>query len=181
MILARLLTNSTEPIFFALLKQFGLHSSTLGLIRTMYHHTDAFIDINGSLSPIIHMKNGLRQGCPLSALLFILGIEPFLFHLQHNSSIQSSSPFKNIAYADDIICCLKINSLRNLFDTINDFSSVTNRHLNLQKTEILCYGSLPTGFQSVATIKIFGRGVLKQISYPNDFCNLAGAKITIFL
>ena len=141
---------------FALLEQIGLHPSTLGLIKTMYHHTDAFLDINGSLSPIINMTNGVRQGCPLSSLLFILGIEPFLFHLQKNTSIQSTSPFKIIAYADDITCCLKINSLQHLFYTINTFSSVTNLYLNLQKTEILCSGALPNGFVSVPTIKILG-------------------------
>ena len=122
----------------------------------MYHHTDSFLDINGSLSPVINKTNGVRQGYPLSSLLFILGIEPFLFHLQHNTSIQSSSPFKIIAYADDITCCLKINSLQNLFYTINVFSSITNLYLNLQKTEILCSGSLPNGFLSVPTVKILG-------------------------
>ena len=141
---------------FALLEQIGLHRSTLGLIRTMYQHTDAFLDINGSLSPIIHITSGVRQGCPLSALLFILGIEPFLFHLQNNSSIQSTSPFKIVAYADDITCCLKINSLQLLFSTMNEFSLVTNLYLNLQKTEILCSGLLPTGFQSVSSLKILG-------------------------
>ena len=102
------------------------------------------------------MTNGVRQGCPLSSLLFIFGIEPFLFHLQHNTSTQSSSPFKIIAYADEITCCLKINSFQHLFYTINTFSSITNLYLNLQKTDILCSGSVPIGFQSVATIKILG-------------------------
>ena len=92
----------------ALLQQIGLHPSTLGLIKLMYHHTDAFLDINGALSPVNNITNGVFQGCPLSSLLFILGLETFLFHLQHNTSIQSSSPFKIIAYADDITCCLKI-------------------------------------------------------------------------
>ena len=141
---------------FALLEQIGLHPSTLGLIKTMYHCTDASLDINGSLSPIINITNGVRQGCPLSSRLFILGIEPFLLHLQNNTSIQSTSPFKIIAYAYDITCCLKINSLQHLFYDINTFSSVTNLSLNLQKTEILCSGSLPNGFHSVPTIKILG-------------------------
>ena len=73
---------------FALLEQIGLHPSTLGLVKAMYHHTDAFLDINGSLSPVIDMTNGVRQGCPLSSLLFLLGIELFLFHLQQNTSTQ---------------------------------------------------------------------------------------------
>ena len=141
---------------FALLQQIGLHPSTRGPIRTMYQHTDAFLDINGSLSPIIHMTSGVRQGCPLSALLFILGIEPFLFHFQNKSSIQSTSPLKIVAYADDITCCLKINSLQLLFSTMIEFSLVTNLNLNLQKTEILCSGLLPTGFQSVSSLKILG-------------------------
>ena len=141
---------------FALLQHIGLNPSTLGLITLMYHHTDAFLDINGSLSPVINITSGVRQGCPLSSLLFILGIELFLFHLQHNTSIQSSSPFEIIAYADDITCCLKINSLQDLFITINIFSSVTNLYLNQQTTEILCSGSLPSDFLSVPTVKILG-------------------------
>ena len=91
-----------------------------------------------------------------SSLLFILGLEPFLFHLQHNTSIQSCSLFKIIAFADDITCCIKINSLQYLFNTINTFSFVTNLYLNQQKTEILCSGSLPSGFLSAPTVKILG-------------------------
>ena len=108
-----------QTYLFALLEQIGLHPSTLGLIKTMYHHTEAFLDINGSLTPAIHKTSGVRQGCPLSALLFVLGIEPFPFHLQNNSFIQSISPFKFVAYADDITCCLKINSLQPLFSIIS--------------------------------------------------------------
>ncbi len=156
---------------FALLQQIGLHPSTLGLIKLMYHHTDAFLDINGSLSPVVNITSGVRQGCPLSSLLFILGLEPFLFHLQRNTAIQSSSPFKIIAYADDITCCLKINSLQYLFDTINIFSSVTNLYLNQQKTEILCSSSLPSGFLSVPTVQILG----VQFSITNSAIQLNSA------
>ena len=46
---------------FPLLQQIGLHSSTPGLIKLMYHHTDAFLDINGSLSPVINITSGVRQ------------------------------------------------------------------------------------------------------------------------
>ena len=147
----------------------------------MYHHADAFLDIIGSLSPVINMINGVRQGCPLSSFLFILGIEPFLFHLQHNTSIQSSSPFKIIAYADDITCCLKINSLQHLFYAINIFASVNKLYLNLQKTEILCSGSLPIEFQSVPTIKILGvEFSLNNLAFQMNSAILQAHKPRIF-
>ena len=178
---------------FALLQHIGLHPSTLGLNKLMYHHTDAFLDMNGSLSPVINKTSGFRQGCPLSSLLSILGIEPFMFHLQHNTSNQSSSPFKIIAYADDITCCLKTNSLQHLFNTIKIFSSVTDLYLKQQKTEILCSGSLPSGFLSVSTVKNLGvefslnnlaiqlNSAILQAKKSRLFCNryntfLAGAK-----
>ena len=166
---------------FALLQHIGLHPSTLGLIKLMDHHTDAFLDINRSLSPVINITSGVRQGCPLSSLLFILGIQPFLFHLQHNTSIQSSSPCKIIAYADDITCCLKINSLEHLFNTINIFSSVTNLYLNQQKTEILCSGSLPNGFLSVPIVKILGvEFSLHNLAIQLNSANLQANKSRLF-
>ena len=46
------------------------------LISIIYTDTKAMIEVGGYLSRSIRVDNGIKQGCPLSALLFILGMEP---------------------------------------------------------------------------------------------------------
>jgi len=42
---------------------------------------------NGFASPFFNLKRGVRQGCPLSGLQFILGIELLNLAIQMNSNI----------------------------------------------------------------------------------------------
>ena len=145
-----------RDFLFLLLEAIGIDERTLNLIKIIYESTVAFLDIIGFLSLQIRMENGVRQGCPLSALLFDLGIEPLLLFISESQGVQSDSMFKVIAYADDLTCCIKKESFDALMTTLNSFSEVTNLTLNHDKTEILCHGEMLNGVAKVETAKILG-------------------------
>ena len=47
------------------------------------------IEVNGHLSAPIDINRGVRQGDPLSALLFIISIEPMIKNIQNCVQIKS--------------------------------------------------------------------------------------------
>ena len=56
-------------------ERLGIPPSLLKWIRIFLHNLTAQINLNGYLSDSILIKRGIRQGCPLSMLLFIIGIK----------------------------------------------------------------------------------------------------------
>ena len=66
-------------------------------INSLYKETKACIEVNGQLSSFIQIENAIEQGCPLSALLFILDIEPLLKAIRRNTMIKTNQKLKLIA------------------------------------------------------------------------------------
>ena len=71
--------------------QLGIPSSLLKWIRIFLSNLTSKINLNGYLSNSIPVKRGIRQGCPLSMLLFIIAIEPL------TRKILASANFKGIS------------------------------------------------------------------------------------
>ena len=44
-------------------------------VKVFYTDVSSCVTKNGFASPFLNLKRGARQGCPLSGLLFVLGIE----------------------------------------------------------------------------------------------------------
>lgn len=65
------------------------------------------VRVNGNMLQHFEMFKGTRQGCPLSALLYILSLEPFLATLRNIEDIGwvrvGEDEHKVVAYADDIL------------------------------------------------------------------------------
>lgn len=57
------------------LKQFNFGNSFLTWVQILYKDAESCITNNGWLSQPIKIQRGIRQGCPLSALLFLLSVE----------------------------------------------------------------------------------------------------------
>ena len=97
-----------------MLEYLAIDNSTMSLIKTLYADTKSIIDFNSEFSEILEITRGVRQGCPLSALLFNLVMEPLLERIQNSKKILSSQKQKVIAYADDITVAMKATSINRL-------------------------------------------------------------------
>lgn len=108
---------------FKALHWHGFGPKCISLISLLYTIPRVSLTVKGLLSQFFLLQRGVRQGCPLSPLLFILSLEPFLSHIRQNTSISgflySDQHFNLSAYAEDIL----------LFISKNFYSSFIARNL----------------------------------------------------
>ncbi len=60
------------------LKAFGFSQSFINKIKVLYRDVESILKINGGLCTPFSVFRGVRQGCPLSGMLYSLAIEPLL-------------------------------------------------------------------------------------------------------
>lgn len=90
-----LLSTDAEKVFDrvnwdflrAVLDRVGLGPQMKTCVGALYSSPTASVMVNGVLSEPFQISNGMRQGCPLSPLIFILSLEPFLRHIRSNADI----------------------------------------------------------------------------------------------
>uniref|UniRef100_A0A3Q3BAI7 Reverse transcriptase domain-containing protein n=1 Tax=Kryptolebias marmoratus TaxID=37003 RepID=A0A3Q3BAI7_KRYMA len=128
---------------YKVLSQFGFGSYFINWIKILYNKPSASVITNNIVSKSFNLGRGTRQGCPLSPLLFVLGIEPLAIAIRNNQNIHGVR-IKNIEskiglFADDIILMLSnLNcSIPQLLKTINEFSYISGYKLNESKSAIL--------------------------------------------
>ena len=56
-------------------------------MRTIYSNATSILNVNGFFTDKIPLQRGVRQGCPLSALLYVLVIEVLAIQLRLNPNI----------------------------------------------------------------------------------------------
>ena len=69
------------------MRAFGIGEEFIQWITKIYSNASSVLNINGFLSQQIPLKRGVRQGCPLSALLYVLVIEVLAIQLRLNPNI----------------------------------------------------------------------------------------------
>lgn len=116
-------------------------------IHTFYSNITSCVMNNGHASDFFQLYRGVRQGCPLSGLLFVLAIEVLAQSIRENENINglkiNDTELKLSMYADDLTAFIKDErSASQLFSLLNDFGTCSGLKINCSKTEGMWLGSL---------------------------------------
>lgn len=132
----------------ATLSAMGFGPSFITWVDLFYHRVQSSVNVNGYLSPFISLSRGVRQGCPLSPLLYVLVSEVLAVNIRSNPRIPGlclpdSTVLSPISqYADDpsLICTLD-DSIKAVFETYALFEKASGAKLNQSKSKGLWLGS----------------------------------------
>jgi hypothetical protein len=117
----------------------------INIIKVIYDEPIANIILKGKKLKLCPLKSGMRQGCPLSPLLFNIVLEFLARAIRQEEEIKgleiSKGNVKISLLADDMILHLKDpkSSTQKLLDIINSFSNVAGYKINLQKSLVFLY------------------------------------------
>ena len=123
---------------------FSKHCVNLDLERILLDglklYVSSTVKVNGFLTEEISIKRGLRQGCPLSALLFVLCAEVLSINIRKNTDIKGiiyeNQEHKESSFADDMNVVVSTdNSIYKLFELLDKYELATNSKINKDKTE----------------------------------------------
>jgi hypothetical protein len=121
---------------------FGFGDSFKKWVSTMYKDPSACVKNNGFVSEDFKITRGIRQGCPVSAILFILCVEILAIKIRVDENIPGFNLIngcRNIKisqYADDTVIFLNnTTELEYLFCVMETFGLVSGLKLSKTKSE----------------------------------------------
>jgi hypothetical protein len=143
------------------LRKLGLEGMYLNIVKAIYDKPTANIILNGEKWKPLPPKSGMRQGCPLSPLLFNIVLEFLTRAIRQEGEMKGiqigKETVKISLFSDDMILYLKDpkNSAQKLLNTINSYSKVAGYKINLQKSLAFVYtNNKQTEKQYMETIPI---------------------------
>ena len=73
---------------FKTLRNFGYGPRIIQKIRAVYNNIEAQVKVNGHLSKTLLLERGVRLGCPLSMILYIIFAKILLENIRQNENIK---------------------------------------------------------------------------------------------
>lgn len=136
------------PYLFDIMERFGLGGNFLKWTQTIYQAPRAIVVTNGRRSESFPVARGVRQGCPLSPLLFALALEPLAEVIRLHTEIKGvylgDIEHKIALYADDILLFVSSPALSipAIMNTFSEFSFVSGYKINFNKSEAMPLGCM---------------------------------------
>ena len=76
-----------HDFLYKTMRAFGIGEEFIQWVSKVYSNASAVVNVNGFLSKQIPLERGVRQGCPLSAFLYVLVIEVLAIQFRINPNI----------------------------------------------------------------------------------------------
>ena len=108
-------------------------------VSTSYNNSEPAVHNDGFCTNFFKLSRGVRQSCPLSPYLFIVGAEIFTCKIRQDKTIKGITVFqkelKLIQFADDTtLLCNDCNSVNRAITVLNSFGNLSGLRLNPSKT-----------------------------------------------
>ena len=161
------------------LNNFNFGADIQNWVRIFYNNVTSCVLNNGHASEFFPLEKGVRQGCPLSGLLFVTAIEVLANAIKNKATIKGikvdQKEIKVSLYADDTTVFVRdLESITHLLALLNDFKILSGLEINTSKTEGMWLGcwknntDIPFGFrwprEPIKALGIF-------FSYDSDKAN----------
>lgn len=152
------------------LVKFGIPTTFINTVKSLYKGAKTQIMINGILSSPWNVTRGVRQGDPLSCLLFDLAIEPLAASLCTSTLKGYSIPghteklIANLFADDTTTFLLEDDDLETLNKILNNWCIASKANFNKAKTEIIPIGS-PDYQKEVLWYHYFAQPKLRRMNH----------------
>ncbi|KAL3691247.1 hypothetical protein R1sor_004898 [Riccia sorocarpa] len=129
------------------LRAMNFHHKFISLVQMLVADGLANIQVNGKLTGTFKLQRGVRQGCPISPLLFAVSTQPLMCMLRaaerqgtlEGIRIPKGRPLLHKLFADDSGICIAASESNFLVlkSIIGEFEQISGAKLNLGKSVIL--------------------------------------------
>ena len=121
------------------LNNFNFGADIQNWVRIFYNNVTSCVLNNGHASEFFPLERGVRQGCPLSGLLFVTAIEVLANAIKNKATIKGikvdQKEIKVSLYADDTTVFVRdLESITHLLALLNDFKILSGLEINTSKT-----------------------------------------------
>ncbi|KAK0149127.1 LINE-1 reverse transcriptase [Merluccius polli] len=109
-------------VLWGVLREYGVSDPLIRAVRSLYDRCQSLVRIAGNKSDLFPVRVGLRQGCPLSPILFIIFMDTISRHSQGVEGVRFGDlRIGSLLFADDVV--LMASSDRDLQLSLDRFAA----------------------------------------------------------
>ena len=125
---------------WAVLLQYGIGGQLLTAIKSLYMHFEVCVRVNSAMTKPFRVSVGLRQGCSLSPILFLIYMDKIVKKNESCGGVQiGDCTVQRLLHADDLVLLDSTqNGLQQALDRFLGACSVAGMKISTTKTETMC-------------------------------------------
>ncbi|CAH8865513.1 unnamed protein product [Trichobilharzia szidati] len=161
-----------REVIWKLLRYYGVPPTIIHLIQQLYDNAACQVIHNGKLTESFEVRTGVRQGCLLSPMIFLIAVDWIMRQTAGNEETgikwTHTKNLEDLDFADDI--CLishKLEDMQAKSNKLAEEASKIGLQVNIEKTEVM---KIPGQHhqqqqQQQTTISINGRNLKETTSF----------------
>ena len=129
---------------FYKLQNFGFSGKSMDLIKDIYSKTKCSVKSRTKLTQFFEFNKGVRQGCPMSPILFNMFVNDIFDIVDKNTTsdiyLENGGKLNSLMYADDLILLSHTkDDLQKKLDILEDYCKTWKLNINEKKTKVMVF------------------------------------------
>jgi hypothetical protein len=131
----------SRPLLWQKLRHLGIHGRVLASLMALYSGATARVRTSGGFTKPFQQDMGVRQGCVLAPLLFVLFIRDLSFELDTCPGVKLGNVTLNhLLYADDLVLMAESEAhLQMLLNTLDKYAKSNRLTINQSKSKVMSF------------------------------------------